>query len=152
VPGGLLYLTTPNFRSLGRWLLGTNWAAVGPGHVCYFTPRTLRRVVKDETTFTVRTVRTKNLSAAAVRRLTRRQLETEGAPETLHKFEETMPEFAGEQALRHRIESSPLLRAGKASLNIVLRATGAGEQMEALFSKGAERAAGAASTQSTTAL
>lgn len=36
-PGGALYLTTPNFDSLSRRLLGARWRVISlPEHVCYF--------------------------------------------------------------------------------------------------------------------
>jgi 2-polyprenyl-3-methyl-5-hydroxy-6-metoxy-1,4-benzoquinol methylase len=44
-PGGGLLLTTPNYDSLSRRLLGREWLAVSPDHLCLFTPRALRRCV-----------------------------------------------------------------------------------------------------------
>jgi SAM-dependent methyltransferase len=42
-PGGLLYVTCPNFGSLSRRLLGPRWRVVEyPEHLNYFTPSTLR--------------------------------------------------------------------------------------------------------------
>src|SRR5690606_29998263 len=41
-PGGLLYVTTPNFNSVSRRVLGAKWnVVVYPEHLCYYTPRTL---------------------------------------------------------------------------------------------------------------
>ena len=42
-PGGLLYVTCPNFASLSRRLLGPRWRVVEyPEHLNYFTPSSLR--------------------------------------------------------------------------------------------------------------
>lgn len=46
-PGGLLYLTTPNVRSLSGRLLGLDWVVVGPpDHVVLWTASALRRTVE----------------------------------------------------------------------------------------------------------
>lgn len=51
-PGGLLVLTTPNFRSLSRAILGQQWAVISPAeHLYYFTSASLRRLLQ-ETGFT----------------------------------------------------------------------------------------------------
>lgn len=46
-PGGLLYLTTPNFASLTRRLLGPRYSVISfPEHLGYFQPGTLDRVLR----------------------------------------------------------------------------------------------------------
>ena len=40
-PGGLLLLTTPNYRGLTGRMLGLRWRVVAPEHLGYFTTRTL---------------------------------------------------------------------------------------------------------------
>jgi SAM-dependent methyltransferase len=45
-PGGLLYLTTPNARSLNRWILGANWSIVcPPEHLTIWTAAGVRRLL-----------------------------------------------------------------------------------------------------------
>lgn len=45
-PGGLLFLTTPNFNSLSRRILRDRWNVIQyPEHLAYFTPKTLRRLM-----------------------------------------------------------------------------------------------------------
>jgi SAM-dependent methyltransferase len=45
-PGGTLVISTPNFDSASRFLLGTDWAVLSPlEHVYYFTESSLRRLL-----------------------------------------------------------------------------------------------------------
>ena len=47
-PGGLLYVTTPNFNSLSRNLMGPRWNVIGyPEHLCYYTPRSLKMLFQS---------------------------------------------------------------------------------------------------------
>ena len=45
-PGGAVYLETPNFDGVTRYLLGRDWCVVFPWHQFYFRPATLRRVLE----------------------------------------------------------------------------------------------------------
>lgn len=46
-PGGTLVISTPNYDSISRWLLGVEWAVLSPlEHVYYFTEHTLRRLLE----------------------------------------------------------------------------------------------------------
>jgi 2-polyprenyl-3-methyl-5-hydroxy-6-metoxy-1,4-benzoquinol methylase len=45
--GGVIYITTPNFNSLSRRILGTNWnVLIYPEHLHYFTSSTLHQMMK----------------------------------------------------------------------------------------------------------
>jgi hypothetical protein len=47
VPGGLLIVSTPNFGSVSRYLLGVSWAVLSPlEHMYYFEERTLDRLIE----------------------------------------------------------------------------------------------------------
>ena len=47
VPGGLLIVSTPNFGSVSRHLLGVSWAVLSPlEHMYYFEERTLSRLIE----------------------------------------------------------------------------------------------------------
>ena len=47
-PGGLLYLTTPNYRCVGHWMAGADWSVVNyPEHLSLFTPRTMKRLLRQ---------------------------------------------------------------------------------------------------------
>jgi 2-polyprenyl-3-methyl-5-hydroxy-6-metoxy-1,4-benzoquinol methylase len=48
VPGGLMVISTPNFDSASRHLLGVDWAVLSPlEHVYYFTEASLRRLLAE---------------------------------------------------------------------------------------------------------
>jgi len=65
--GGALLLTTPNFNSLSRRLLGEKWRVVDPEHVVLFTSAGLRRAL-ERAGFRVRTLRSRNLDPTEIRR------------------------------------------------------------------------------------
>jgi 2-polyprenyl-3-methyl-5-hydroxy-6-metoxy-1,4-benzoquinol methylase len=123
-PGGLLYLTTPNFASLDRKLLGADWHPVHREHLVYFTPRTLEKLIRTRTSFEILYIRTRNLSIAALRRLV---FGTRHEPETTLRTKEQM--------LRSSIESSGPLRVLKSLLNTGLDSLGWGSAMVALCRK-----------------
>lgn len=45
--GGLVYITTPNFNSLSRYILGNKWTVISyPEHLSYYTAKTLHKLMK----------------------------------------------------------------------------------------------------------
>jgi SAM-dependent methyltransferase len=46
-PGGLLYLVTPDIRSLSASLLGRYWWGLREAHLSYFSERTITRLLED---------------------------------------------------------------------------------------------------------
>ena len=43
---GGLYMTTPNFNSLARYILGANWNnIIFPEHLCYYTRKTMKKLL-----------------------------------------------------------------------------------------------------------
>jgi 2-polyprenyl-3-methyl-5-hydroxy-6-metoxy-1,4-benzoquinol methylase len=119
-PGGALYLTTPNFASLSRRVLGAGWRPIGKDHVVYFTPRHLRRALVAAG-LVPRSVTTANVQPHEVLARFRR---TPAAPES-KPMQRTME-------LRETVEGSPLLRGAKAVVNAALAATGTGDTIRAL--------------------
>ncbi len=108
-PGGLLYVSTPNARSLNRRVLGSAWSVVSPpDHLVLFSPQALTARVRAAG-FAVRTVRCEGLNPAELlARLRRRQLS---------------PSFHRQQAATEVAEAftrSPLRRAAKRAANSLL--------------------------------
>lgn len=120
-PGGLLYLTTPNFDSLPRYALGGRWRAITPEHLCLFTPAALRRCLQASGFMPMRLV-TKNVDV----------------PEILAKWrvrrrpDQPVATFEATRVFRHTVERSRPLRWLKSGANAVLRLSGLGETIEAL--------------------
>ncbi len=116
-PGGLFYLTTPNFNALSRRVLGPRWHVIEyPEHLSYFTPRTLRR-------------------AARVAGLEVEWLITEGIISQLVRPLSagggTGSDAGGIETLRRKTQQQLLWRLAKRGLNAVLRLTGTGDSLKA---------------------
>ena len=45
-PGGVLYIVTPNIRSLSAMILRGKWWGLRPGHIHYFSPKTLAAMLE----------------------------------------------------------------------------------------------------------
>jgi hypothetical protein len=123
----VVWLTTPNYASLGRRILGERWPVLSPEHLSYFTGPSLRDAAR-RAGFRSTRIRSRTLSAAALRALLRRPEPTAGADVS---GSHVSAGFAAEQDLRHRLESSAVLRAGKATVNGALSIVGLGETLVA---------------------
>ncbi|HTN24535.1 MAG TPA: methyltransferase domain-containing protein [Solirubrobacteraceae bacterium] len=123
--GGLLYVTTPNFASASRRLLGPSWTVIGyPEHLCYFTAATLTRCMEDAG-FDALRVTSSGVSLGRLIRGLRRQ--RGGDP----------PAPAGvaptDERLREGIERSTGLRVVKRVTNAILGATQTGDTLKGRF-------------------
>lgn len=115
-PGALLYLTTPNFDSLSRRLLGSKWRVIGKEHICYFTPGSLARAIR-EAGFHEVAVKTRNTDPHEIRKVL-----------TGKAFEAgTGFQVDATEVLRGHLEARPALRLAKNVVNLILGATGAGD-------------------------
>lgn len=119
-PGGLLYLTTPNFDSVPRYALGNAWRVMVPDHVCLYTPRALRRCLA-RVGFDTKRLLTKNIDLPEIRAKWRLR----GHARKVATVQQT-------NALRHQIEESRALGWMKGAVNTGLRVSGLGETIEAL--------------------
>lgn len=120
-PGGALYLTTPNWASLSRRVLGVRWSPIGRDHVVYFTPRHLRRAL-TAAGLAPRCVTSANIQPHEI--AARFRPARAVAPQQT-SLERTME-------LRETVEGSRMLRATKAVVNAGLSATGTGDTIRAL--------------------
>ena len=123
-PGGLLYLTTPNFSALDRRIVGAEWEAIHNEHLSYFTPARLQRAI-DASGLEIVRLTTQNLSVAEIKRAVFSWLGVSrpGPGENI------------DVALRERIEASNALGALKGLANFLLNATGLGNAMGVLCLK-----------------
>ena len=135
--GGLVYLTTPNFASIDRCLLGKKWKVIVPAHLTYFTPRTLRALVKKAGCFEILHFETRNLSMAALQALgCGLFLRPTPAIDSHDEFETDYYPKCGTcqmNDLRRRVNSSTSLGLVKRFFNGLLNVTGLGATMTVLL-------------------
>ncbi|MDP6580118.1 MAG: class I SAM-dependent methyltransferase [Vicinamibacterales bacterium] len=129
-PGGILYLTTPNFDSLSRLALGGGWRAMTPDHLCLFNPRALRASLRAAG-FQPELLTSKNVDLPEILAKWRRGPSSGRSVET----------SAATQSCRNRVERSSWLRAVKATANVGLHLFGRGDTLEAMVLKDASAAA-----------
>lgn len=119
-PGGALYITTPNVRSLNRWLLGAGWSVFcPPDHLVLWTPRALGAAVA-RTGFTSVSGRTEGLNPAEI--LLRLRRKRGAAPE--------LNRNAAALALNQTLSASSSRRAIKGIANALLRLTRLGDTLK----------------------
>ncbi|HEX5731474.1 MAG TPA: class I SAM-dependent methyltransferase [Blastocatellia bacterium] len=114
--GGLLYLTTPNYNSLSRRLIGYEWRIFGKEHICYFTPRVLRRAL-GEVGFSKIKIETRNIDPHELKKAFAKRSDNPGAGFQIEQTEQ----------LRQRLEKSRSLSVAKKVANIFLSATRMGD-------------------------
>lgn len=117
-PGGLLYVTCPNFASLSGRLLGPRWRVVAyPEHLNYFTPSALRRLI-SRCGFDELAMATTGLSVSDIRA---------GGGHT----------GAGgrscDETIRAATIRSPMVDAVRRAANVVLSATALGDTIKARY-------------------
>ena len=89
IPRGVVYLTTPNFGSLGRRVHGDSWNALSSGHVAFFNRQTISSLAQ-KAGFQVARIETGVISVSAIKSvLTRKRAskaEQVGDIQTLRTF------------------------------------------------------------------
>jgi SAM-dependent methyltransferase len=117
--GGLILLTTPNFNSLSRRVLGDRWRVVDPEHLTLFTTGGLQQALK-RAGFRPLAVSSRNVDPTEIiRGLKRRPIRGGGERQVQV------------DALRQTVASRPSLRLAKDALNSVLRILAMGDTLEA---------------------
>ena len=130
-PGGLLYVTTPNFNSIDRLVMGSAWDVIHHEHLSYFTPSTLAQLVSKTTDFEILETHAKNISTATLKAFMHRR-RSEGAKADAPESDQ----------LRQQIEDSALLRRLKYAVNIMLDASRLGSAMTMMLRKRASTEVG----------
>lgn len=125
--GGLLYLTTPNYNSLSRYLLGNRWRVIAEEHRCLVTVQALRRSLMSRG-FHILAMKTKNIDPAELLTTWGRHQRTPASPRRRDSA----------QRLRHTVERTRWLRFMKQAANAWLRIAGLGDTVEVLAIKRAE--------------
>jgi 2-polyprenyl-3-methyl-5-hydroxy-6-metoxy-1,4-benzoquinol methylase len=117
--GGLVYVTTPNFNSISRNILGPRWNVIEyPEHLCYYTPDTLSKLFKDHG------LKKLGLTTTGIS-LNRLTVNFANSSQATNK----------DESLRKSIEGNFLLTLVKETVNIVLDMFGKGDNMKGFFQK-----------------
>ncbi len=125
-PGGLVYLTTPNFGSIDRRVLGKEWSAIHREHLTYFTPSTLKTAVKASSGFLIERLETHNLSTHSIKSLT-------------HSFwgnssnERALSTASNDESIRSLMYSSRSVRKIVQLSNFLLNLIGRGNTIKVLL-------------------
>lgn len=126
-PGGILYITTPNFNSLTRLTLKERWHAIEyPEHLCYYTARTLNKLLEDEN-FGKIYLKTTGISPASFRRGMSTGTNGGAVPD--------------DQTLRNLTEGGRSGQLLKTTVNFTLNTTRTGDSLKAFYIKNPGRCA-----------
>jgi len=124
--GGLLYITTPNFRSIESALLGPDWGMVAyPEHLCYYTPRTLHFLLRAAG-FEKISLSTKNISFF---RLAQFWLKRNASSSS--SLDPEAISIAAQAAFHGNI----FMRTAKTLVNMILNVTSTGSSLVAIYRK-----------------
>jgi 2-polyprenyl-3-methyl-5-hydroxy-6-metoxy-1,4-benzoquinol methylase len=122
-PRGVLYMTTPNFASLTRRIVGPEWVCIHREHVAYFSPATLRAVLDASLGECDVELRSRNTSPAAIVRKLRRP---RGAAPVKARATAVR---TSDQRLRKLVLGSTVLRRAQGALNAGLDRLGLGDTL-----------------------
>lgn len=121
--GGIVYVTTPNFRSLSRLLLREKWNVIAyPEHLSYYTQATLNRLF-TEAGFSLLSIRTTGLSITRLKT----SLSLSG--------QSFVSATSDDERIRETLESNSLLKMFKSMTNQLLSWFRIGDSIKATFIK-----------------
>ena len=126
-PGGCIYVTTPNFNSLERRLLGPDWGMIcWPEHITYWTPRTLEKAMR-RAGFRRRWRTVENISPYRVLQALKRG--------RLSGMVGSVSEQEFSDRAQQQVAGSKLLSLAKSIVNAGLNATRLGSSIKAIYEK-----------------
>lgn len=127
--GGIVYVTTPNFRSASRRLLGPEWVALDAQHICYFEPSTLSRLLGRH--FHTVTIATRgSMVLASPQLVLRRCVQPARDPATLLESRQKQRQRAA--SVRTQLHERDFLNRAKAIVDGVVRRTTYGDTLVAI--------------------
>lgn len=121
--GGLFYVTTPNFNSLTKNLVGGTWNIVNyPEHLSYYTPKTMNRLLCSRG-FKKKWVQTTGISISRFKSSAKMGMQENVDPKN------------DDEILRSKMETNPLLKFAKWGINGLLNLLGKGDALKAAYVK-----------------
>lgn len=125
-PGGMLYVTTPNFNALERRLLGEKWNVIQyPEHLVYFTPRTLHNLLAP-LGFERQRILTSGVSVSRIQQSLRPYDESRKTHQRQHRS-------SSDEKLRAVTEYNPIAGQLKNLVNQLLNVTQLGKTIRAWY-------------------
>lgn len=122
-PGGLVYVTTPNFNSLLRYRLKSAYNVICyPEHLSYYTPKTLKLLFK-RSGFRTKQIQTTGIS------LTRFKTSKGSSNQAFISAD------SDDEKLRNKFEEKKFLSIVKGTINTLLTFFGKGDSLKAKFIK-----------------
>jgi predicted SAM-dependent methyltransferase len=127
-PGGIVYLTTPNFNSLSRLALKDKLNLIQyPNHLTYYTPSSLRYLFEHNGFRKINLVTT-GVSPGRIFSIIKNS--SKNGKMVMNADTQQIDE-----PLRERIESSALLKIARDTTNNILTLTGTGDSLKGTFQK-----------------
>ena len=122
-PGGITYLTTPNFNAIHRYRLKEKYDVISyPNHLCYYTKRTLKQLFKTKGLKPIRVVTT---GYSLTRLKTSKGISNQSF----------VSETSDDEMLRTKIEMNGFLKFFKWSINSALNLFSIGDSLKGTFIK-----------------
>lgn len=126
-PGGVLYITTPNFNSISRRILKDRWHIITyPEHLCYYSARSLDKLLTDHQ-FKKVYIKTNGLDPSHFLKQLRSTLRLRNNPTPRHSDDL--------ETIRKITEHNKLGSVVKTYVNRLLHYTGMGDTLKALYIK-----------------
>jgi 2-polyprenyl-3-methyl-5-hydroxy-6-metoxy-1,4-benzoquinol methylase len=120
--GGVVYITTPNFNALERYLLKGDYEIIEyPEHLCYYTPKTINLLL-TQNGFEKLKITTTGISLARIKKSLKR------------KNNESTENVASDEALREQLETG-YKRHLKSFINGLLNFFGIGNSLKVWYVK-----------------
>jgi 2-polyprenyl-3-methyl-5-hydroxy-6-metoxy-1,4-benzoquinol methylase len=129
-PGGLLYLTTPNFNCVERVVSGKSWESIHAEHVNYFSPYTIRRMIESFTSLRIVYMRCDNIMLGGLLAGARQRFAFGG-----DTGRGISARTVFDERIREASEKSRALRWLKALINFGLNRTRLGSSLKVLCRK-----------------
>lgn len=129
-PGGLLYITTPNFNGVSRYILKEKWSVISyPEHLNYYTPESLNKMLM-KAGFRKKKIITNGISVDRLVRHFRKN------NQNIRNSGELKPKLQlSNEVIRAKTETSRLFRILRKFIDGGLNITGTGEFLKAYYIK-----------------
>jgi 2-polyprenyl-3-methyl-5-hydroxy-6-metoxy-1,4-benzoquinol methylase len=129
-PGGLIYITTPNFSSLERLIMGSKWGMVTPPeHLSYFTVSTLNKIMNRSKFQKIYSI-TENISIFRIMEFFNAHMRSP----TLNQSSNISPQQVSDR-LQQASSNNFFLGIAKGFINFILLKLHWGSSLKALYKK-----------------